>query len=88
MTDEEKEEMWSNAQTREAIIDRSGTKFNSGVNPELAMRDAQTRLQTGGGLFGNDGLSVGGIVNQGGEKNVGLWYANKSIFMERNIRND
>ena len=74
MTDEEKEEMWSNAQTREAIIDRSGTKFNSGVNPELAMRDAQTRLQSGGGLFGNDGLSVGGIINQeGGEKNVGSY---------------
>ncbi len=74
MTDEEKEEMWSNAQTREAIIDRSGTKFNSGVNPELAMRDAQTRLQSGGGLFGNDGLSVGGIMNQeGGEKNVGSY---------------
>ena len=40
----------------EAIIERSGTKFNSGVNPELAMSDAETRLQSGGGLFGNDGL--------------------------------
>ena len=27
------------------IIERSGTKFNSGVDMELALRDAETRLQ-------------------------------------------
>ena len=34
-----------------------------------AMRDAETRLTTGGGLFGNEGIDVFGIVNnrkQGG----------------------
>tara|TARA_Y100001935_G_C17177946_1_gene443594 strand:- start:290 stop:829 length:540 start_codon:yes stop_codon:yes gene_type:complete len=62
MTEEEKREMWSKAQTTGAIIERSGTKFNSATNKEVAMRDAQTRLQSGGGLFG-DGLNVGGILN-------------------------
>ena len=60
------EELWSKAQTRVKIIERSGTKFNSGADMELAMRDAETRLQSGGGLFGKGGLSVGGIL--GGEK--------------------
>tara|TARA_Y100000817_G_C16643820_1_gene449607 strand:+ start:135 stop:671 length:537 start_codon:yes stop_codon:yes gene_type:complete len=58
MTEEEKEELWSKAQTRQAIIDRSGTKFNSAMDPELAMRDAETRLQSGGGLLGKGGLSL------------------------------
>ena len=48
-SEEEMKELWSKAQTTGAIIDRSGTKFNSGVNKELALRDAETRLQTGGG---------------------------------------
>ncbi len=58
MTEEEREELWSKAQTRQAIIDRSGTKFNSAMDPELAMRDAETRLQSGGGLLGKGGLSL------------------------------
>ena len=58
LTEEEKEELWSKAQTRQAIIDRSGTKFNSAMDPELALRDAETRLQSGGGLLGNKGLSL------------------------------
>jgi len=66
MTKEEKEELWSKAQTRQSIIDRSGTKFNSATDPELAMRDAETRLQSGGGLLGNKGLSIEGIL--GGDK--------------------
>ncbi len=61
-TEEEMEELWSKAQTRKSIIERSGTKFNSGTDMELAMRDAETRLQTGGGLLGKGGLSVGGIL--------------------------
>ena len=60
LTEEEKKEMWSKAQTTGAIIERSGTKFNSGINKQLALRDAETRLQSGGGLF-KDGLSLGDI---------------------------
>ena len=67
MTKEEKEELWSKAQTRQSIIDRSGTKFNSATDPELAMRDAETRLQSGGGLLGNSGLSIEGILGGGKE---------------------
>ena len=61
------EELWSKAQTTGKIIERSGTKFNSGLNKDLALLDAETRLQTGGGLLGNDGLSVGDVIG-GGEK--------------------
>ena len=68
-TEEEMEELWSKAQTRKSIIERSGTKFNSGTDMELAMRDAETRLQTGGGLLGKGGLSVGGILGQNKKQN-------------------
>ena len=68
-TDEEMEELWSKAQTTGKIIERSGTKFNSGLNKERALRDAETRLQTGGGLFGKKGLSIGDIMNPGAEEN-------------------
>ncbi len=61
-TEEELEELWSKAQTRQAIIDKSGTKFNSAIDMELAMRDAETRLQSGGGMLGKGGLSVDGIL--------------------------
>ena len=57
------EELWSNAQTRNEIIERSGTKFNSALDMDLAMRDAETRLQTGGGLLGKGGISFSGIIN-------------------------
>tara|TARA_A100001011_G_scaffold393896_1_gene484974 strand:+ start:811 stop:1335 length:525 start_codon:yes stop_codon:yes gene_type:complete len=55
-------ELWSKAQTKQAIIDRSGTKFNSGADMELALRDAETRLQSGGGMLGKGGLSFDGIL--------------------------
>ena len=58
------EDLWSKAQTREMIIERSGTKFNSAIDMDLAMRDAETRLQSGGGLFGKGGLSVDGILGR------------------------
>ena len=57
------DELWSKAQTRNEIIERSGTQFNSGLDMDLAMRDAETRLQTGGGLLGKGGLSLSGIIN-------------------------
>ena len=63
-SEEEMEELWSKAQTRQAILDRSGTKFNSAIDPDLAMKDAETRLQSGGGLFGKGGLSLGDVLNE------------------------
>ena len=67
-TEEEMEELWEKAQTKEMIIRRSGTKFNSATDMDLAMRDAETRLQSGGGLLGKGGLSLGGILNREGEQ--------------------
>jgi len=61
-SEEEMEELWSKAQTTGEIINRSGSKFNSATNKDLAMRDAETRLQSGGGLFGKGGVSLGGIL--------------------------
>ena len=63
-SEEEMKELWSKAQTRQSILDRSGTKFNSATDMELAMRDAETRLQTGGGLLGKGGLSFDGILGK------------------------
>ena len=54
-----KKELWSNVQKTGQIIERSGTIFNPAINKDLAMRDATTRLQTGGGLFGKKGLVLG-----------------------------
>ena len=54
-TEEEMDELWGKAQTTGAIIERSGTKFNSGKNKELALRDANNRLTSGGGLL-KDGI--------------------------------
>ena len=59
---EEMDELWSKAQTTGEIINRSGTVFNSASNKDLAMRDAETRLQSGGGLFWKSGFSVCGIL--------------------------
>ena len=61
-SEEEMDELWSKAQTTGEIINRSGTVFNSGLDKDLAMRDAETRLQSGGGLFGKGGLSMGRIL--------------------------
>ena len=63
-SEKEMEELWSKAQTKQSIIERSGTKFNSATDMELAMRDAETRLQTGGGLLGKNGLSFGDVLNR------------------------
>ncbi len=68
-SEEEMEELWSKAQTKEMIIRRSGTKFNTALDMDLAMRDAETRLQSGGGLFGG-GLTLDGILNEDKKNNV------------------
>ena len=62
-------ELWSKAQTRQHILDRSGTKFNSALDMDLAMKDANTRLQSGGGLFGKGGLSFGKVLGNEQENN-------------------
>ena len=72
-------ELWSKAQTRQEIIDRSGTKFNSALDMDLAMRDAETRLQSGGGLLGKGGLSVSGILGNKDEKNTSYSSMNMSV---------
>ena len=69
-SEEEMESLWSKAQTRDSILERSGTKFNSAIDMDLAMRDAETRLQTGGGLFGKGGVSFGGILNNDQKNNA------------------
>ena len=71
-SEEEMEELWSNAQTTGQIIKRSGTNMNSAINKEAAMRDAETRLQTGGGLFGSEGLSMSGLLNRNNNQNTSV----------------
>ena len=53
LTDEERKALWNKAQTTGEIINRSGTPFNSAVDKDLALTDAQNRLITGGGLLGD-----------------------------------
>ena len=60
LTEEERQELWSKAQTTGEIINRSGTVFSPSLDKDLAMRDAQNRLNTGGGLLGEDGLDFFG----------------------------
>jgi len=72
------EELWSKAQTTGEIINRSGTKFNSGVNKELALRDAQTRIQSGGGLLKGD-LTLGGVLGDDEKNNNSVSMIGMSI---------
>ena len=81
-TPEEMEELWSKkANTTGEIIKRSGTVFNPAVNKERAMKDARTRLQTGGGLFGkepgfgmlNEGKKSSNVATIGMPINPYLW---------------
>ncbi len=71
MSDDQKKEMWSKAQTTGEIYKRSGSKLpNSTANQKAkAMRDAETRLVTGGGLFGKDGLDFKDVLS-GNNQNV------------------
>ena len=70
LTEEEKKEMWSKAQTTGEIINRSCTKFNPAINKEVALQDAETRLQTGGGLFGKKGMSLESLITTSDDENV------------------
>ena len=83
LTEEEREELWSKAQTTGEIVNRAGTTVNTASNKELAMRDAETRLSTGGGLFGKDSINLfdtnkeqgGGFATVGMPINPYLWSA-------------
>ena len=73
LTEEEKKELWSKAQTTGEIINRSGTPFNSATDKKLAMDDAQNRLITGGGLFGKKAsLNLLGGENESQQTSVGM----------------
>ncbi|MDC0195106.1 DUF3576 domain-containing protein [Alphaproteobacteria bacterium] len=76
LTEDEKEELWSKAQTTGQIIERSGTTFSSGENKELALSDAQNRLNTGGGLLGKkaglDLLSIGNSNQKQTPTSIGM----------------
>jgi len=65
LSEEEKKELWSKAQTSGEIYNRSGSVLPNATDKQKtrAMRDAETRLSTGGGLFGKSGLDVFGIIN-------------------------
>ena len=78
-SEEEMEELWSKAQTKHEIIERSGTKFNSGSDMDLALKDAQTRLQTGGGLLGKGGISFSKILNNNDQTNVSTSTFNMAV---------
>ena len=66
LSDDEKKELWSKAQTTGEIYNRSGSTLpnNTDEAKAKAMRDAETRLSTGGGLFGKGGLDIMGVVNR------------------------
>ena len=73
LTEEEKKELWSKAQTTGEIINRSGTPFNSATDKDLALSDAQNRLITGGGLFGKKAsLNLLGSNNNSDTTNAGI----------------
>ena len=58
LTEEEKKKLWSKAQTSGEIYNRSGSTMPNATDAQkkMAMSDAETRLTTGGGLFGDGGL--------------------------------
>ena len=51
LTEEERKELWSKAQTSGEIINRSGTVFSSANNKDLAMRDAENKTVNRGWAF-------------------------------------
>ena len=73
LTDEERKELWSKAQTTGEIINRSGTPFNSAIDKDLALSDAQNRLTTGGGLFGKKAsMNLFGNEKNSQQSSVGM----------------
>ncbi len=74
LSEDEKKRLWSNAQTTGQIYKRSGSKMPNATDEQKqkALRDAETRLVTGGGLFGGEGIDMFGIINNRGQnENIG-----------------
>jgi len=70
---EDSSELWKNAQTSGEIIRRSGTVFDSALNKELAMRDAENRIRTGGGLSGKkSGIGLGTNKGNNAVSSIGM----------------
>ena len=53
--DKDTSDLWKKSNTVNDVIERSGTPLATGSNKarEIALKDAENRLSTGGGLFGN-----------------------------------
>tara|TARA_Y100000588_G_C14186830_1_gene896225 strand:- start:695 stop:1306 length:612 start_codon:yes stop_codon:yes gene_type:complete len=65
---EDTSELWAKNQSRQAIIDRSGTTFQAGSDKdakERQMNDAQNRLRTGGGLLGKKPTELKDLLGSG-----------------------
>ena len=70
---EDSSELWENAQTSGEIIRRSGTVFDSAINKEKALSDAENRLRTGGGLFGKkSGIGFGKKEDNNAVSSIGM----------------
>ena len=91
LTDEEKKEMYSKSTSRDALIERSGTKIRAGTEEAVLkaqIEDAENRLRTGGGLFGKGGLEIfnneekaeGGVASIGMPINPYLWRGSLEII--------
>tara|TARA_B100000579_G_scaffold402527_1_gene385831 strand:- start:463 stop:1056 length:594 start_codon:yes stop_codon:yes gene_type:complete len=80
-------ELYAKSQQVDAIIKRSGTKMDPD-NP-MALKDAENRLRTGGGLFGKKGLSFdmfeqgeksGAVASVGLPINAILWRSSLQVI--------
>jgi hypothetical protein len=69
---ENTDELYEKSQTRGAIIERSGTTFLGGNKKadEVQWKDAQNRLQSGGGLFGKKSSKLNDFFKSSEEKNT------------------
>lgn len=74
LTEDEKKELWSKAQTSGEIYNRSGSTMPNATEAQknMAMSDAKTRLTTGGGLLGDGGLNFDMLGNKSTPNSVGV----------------
>ena len=69
-------ELYAKSQSRQAIIERSGTLFRGGSSQEdrkLQLQDAENRLRSGGGLFGKKGgIELGNMGDKGSSQTTSI----------------